>query len=177
MNTTDTPPVIVRSIRFSLGRLDVLRCRLWVVAHNRKLVTIILLMCIAVPALTYHTPEGIRFPLVYCALYFVMMAAFMCLLNVAFQIAFQAFWLFANKNRGVVGEHEFEIRDDGLVEKTPFNESLHRWSGFHKIAASRNYLFVFVTDNIVHYIPFRVFASEEDANSFRAELQKRSNTA
>jgi hypothetical protein len=175
MNTIATPPVIARSVRFSLNKWDVLRCRLWVVAHNRKLVTIILLMCVAVSALTYHTPEGIRFPLVYCGFYFVIMTALMLALNVAFQIVFHAFWLFANKNRGVVGEHEFVIRDDGLVEKTPFNESLHRWAGFHKVTASRNYLFVFVTDNIVHYIPFRIFASKEDADSFQAELQRRAN--
>jgi hypothetical protein len=175
MNMTDTPLVIVRSIRFSLSRWDVLRCRLWVVAHNWKLVTIILGLCLAAPALTYQTPEGKSFSLGFCAFYFCIMAVLVLVLNIAFQIVFQTFWLFANKNRGVVGEHEFEIRDEGFWEKTPFNESLHRWAGFHKIYASRNFLFVFVTDNIVHYIPLRAFASKEDAESFRAELQRRAH--
>jgi hypothetical protein len=177
MNSTDFPPTIVHSIRFSLSRWDVLRCRLWVVAHNWKLVTILLLMCMAVPVLTCHTPEGMRFPLAYCAFYFVIMFTLMFVFNVALQIVFQVFWLFANKNRGVVGEHEFEIRDDGLVEKSPFNESLHRWAGFRKIGASRNYLYVFVTDNIVHYIPHAAFASKEEADNFRAELQRRAKVA
>jgi len=171
----DTPPVIARSVRFSLDRWDVLRCRLWVVAHNRKLVTILLLVCIAVPALTYHTPEGVRFPLAYCVFYFVITAAVMLALNAVFQVAFHTVWLFLNKNPGVVGEHEFIIQDDGLVEKTPFNESLHRWAGFQRIASSPNYLFLFVAGNIVHYIPLRIFASKEEAGSFRAELQRRAD--
>lgn len=84
-------------------------------------------------------------------------------------------WLFINPNRGVVGEHEFEIRDDGFLERTTFNESIHRWAGFHKIVRSNNCLFIYVTDNIVHYIPLRVFASEQDAGSFQAELRKKAN--
>ena len=177
MNTIETPPVIAHSIRFTLNRWDVLRCRLWVVAHNYKLMSFIVLMSLAIPALTYSKPEGIRYPLVYCVVYFVILAALMLVLNVVFQIVFQVFWLFANKNRGVVGEHELVILEAGLMEKTPFNESLHRWAGFHKIAVSRNYLFVFVTDNNVHYIPHSAFASKEDADSFRAELQRRANAA
>jgi hypothetical protein len=93
------------------------------------------------------------------------------------QVVFHMFWVLVNKNRGVVGEHTLEINDEGLLEKTPFNESLHRWTGFHKIQASRKYLFVFVTDNIVHYVPFRAFASPEEASGFRAELERRANAA
>lgn len=177
MNTIDSPPVIAHSVRFTLNRWDVLRCRLWVAVHNPKLVAIILIMCIAVPAVTYHTPEGTGFSLLYCAFYFLIMTTLMLVVNVVFQILFQAVWVCANKNRGVIGDHELIIRAEGLVERTPFNDSLHRWAGFHKVAASRNYLFVFVTDNIVHYIPFRVFATNEDAMSFRAELQRRANAA
>jgi hypothetical protein len=177
MNTTDTPSPTVHSIRFSLSRWDVLRCRLWVVAHNWKLVAMLLTMCLIFPAVTYHTPKGIPYPLLYCVFYFVVAVSLMLLMNIVVQVVFHTIWLLANKNRGVVGEHEFEIRDDGLFEKTPYNESMYRWGGFHKTAASRKYIFVFVTDNNVHYIPFRVFASKEHADSFRAEIQRRANVA
>jgi len=134
-------------------------------------------MCIAVPILTYQTPKGIQFPGIYAGFYFLITTVLLMILNAVIQVAVHAFWVLANKNRGVIGEHEIEIRDDGLMEKTPFNASLHHWTGFHKIAASRNYLFIFVTDNIVHYIPFRAFASKAEADAFRVELQKRSNVA
>jgi hypothetical protein len=154
-----------------------MRCRLWVVAHNRKLMAILLLMCIALPALTYQTPKGMQYPLVYAAFYFLILTVLMIIFNVAFLVAFHAFWVLANKNRGVVGDHEIEIRDDGLIERTPVNESLHRWTGFHKIGASRHCIYVFVTDNIVHYIPVRAFASQAEADSFRMEIQRRAHVA
>src|ERR1700760_82504 len=109
--TMETNPVMVRSVRFSLNKWDVLRCRLWVAAHNRKLVAIAFLTCILVSALTCHVPAGASSPLLYGAIYFVVMTAFMIVLNVVFQIVIQSFMVVANKNRGVVGEHEFTIQD------------------------------------------------------------------
>lgn len=175
MNTTDLPPVIPRSIRCSLDRRDILRCRLWVLTHNRKLLTILLLMCMAVPVLTFHKSDSPFPPVLFFIVYFLVGTVFMIVFEACVLVGFHVLWLFINPNRGVAGEHEFEIRDDGLWNKTSVSESLHRWAGFHKIARSRNYLFVFVTDNIVHYIPLRIFASREDAESFETELRKRAN--
>ncbi|HSH93984.1 MAG TPA: hypothetical protein VK968_07550, partial [Roseimicrobium sp.] len=44
------------------------------------------------------------------------------------------------KFRGFLGDHELEIREDGLAERTDVNESLHRWAGFHKIVTTGRYL-------------------------------------
>ena len=175
MNAQQVPPVIARAVRFSLSRLDVVFCRLWVPAHNGKLMAILLLMCVGVPILNYRRPGDVRFPLLYSIVYFVFTFALMACLMVVVQVLFHTFWVFVNKNRGVIGEHTLEIRDDGLLEKTAVNESLHRWAGFHKIQASRSYLFVFVTDNIVHYVPLRSFVSADAAKEFRDELQRRAN--
>jgi hypothetical protein len=175
MNAQAVPPVSSRAVQFSLSRWDVVFCRLWVLAHNGKLMAILLLMCLGVPILSYQRPENIGFPVahfvVYSAITFILMA---CLMTV-FQILFHMFWVFVNKNRGVVGEHTIEIRDDGLIERTAVNESLHRWPGFGKIQASRRYLFIFATDNIVHYVPLRSFPSAEAATDFRNELQSRTH--
>jgi len=82
-----------------------------------------------------------------------------------------------NKDRGVLGEHEIEVRDEGLVERTDVNESTHRWSGFYKIKRTSKFIFIFVTDNIVHYVPMRCFPSNEDANRFQDEIEKRWRSA
>ena len=177
MNTPDVPPVIARSVQFSLDRWDVLRCRFWVIRHNKMLMTLMFVMCLPLPLVTCHAPPGVSFPVLFSILYFVIVLFFELILMAAFQVAFHVVWLLVNKNRGVVGQFVFEIKDDGLLEKTSFNESMHRWAGFHKIAASGTYLFVFVTDNNVQYIPFRAFPSKEDAGRFEAELRRRVNAA
>ncbi len=175
MNAQPNPPVIARTVRFSLSRWDIVLCRLWVMAHNGKLMAVMLLMCAGVPILNYQRPENVRYPLLYCVLYFVITFALMACLMVVVQVLFHTFWVFVNKNRGVIGEHTLEIRDDGLLERTAVNESLNRWAGFHKIQASRRYLFIFATDNLVHYVPFRSFGSSQAAREFRDELQRRAN--
>lgn len=173
MNAQMDPPVIARTVQFSLSRWDVVRCRLWVLAHNLKLMGTLVLMCVAMPALNYQTPENVRSPVLYFIFYFAFTFAIMACVMAVVQILFNVFWVFVNQNLGVVGEHTIEIREDGLLERTAVNESLHRWAGFHKIQASRSYLFVFATDNLVHYIPLRSFASAESAAEFRNELQRR----
>jgi hypothetical protein len=175
MNNQPNPPVIARTVRFSLSRWDVVFCRLWVMAHNGKLMAILLLMCAGVPILNYQRPENVRHPLLYCVFYFIIAFALMACLMAAVQFLFHTFWVFVNKNRGVIGEHTLEIRDDGLLERTAVNESLNRWEGFHKIQASRRCLFIFATDNLVHYLPFRSFGSSEAAREFRDELERRAN--
>jgi hypothetical protein len=175
MNTQPTPPVVVRTVQFSLSRWDIVRCRLWVMVHNGKLMAILLLMCVGVPFLNYQRPENVRYPLLYCVFYFVITFALMACVMALLQVLFHIFWVFVNKNRGVVGEHTLEIREDGLLERTTVNESLNRWGGFHKIQTSRRYLFIFATDNLVHYVPFHSFGSAEAARDFRDELQRRAN--
>jgi len=81
------------------------------------------------------------------------------------------------KYRGFLGEHELEVRDEGLVERTDVNESLHRWSGFHKIVKTTRYLYIYVTDNNVHIVPRRCFASEQEQRAFLDEIQRHISAA
>ena len=89
------------------------------------------------------------------------------------QVVVQLLYVVAHNNRGVTGLHELEIRDEGLLEKSEVNESLHRWSGFHKLGSTRTFLFIFVTDNNVHYVPWNAFPSEQAGKHFRDEIQRR----
>lgn len=96
---------------------------------------------------------------------------------VVFQIVVQALLVFASKSKGVLGEHEMEIRPEGMREKSNVSESMHNWAGFHRLGSSRNFLFVYVTDTTVYYIPRRAFPSESAALRFREEILKRAHTA
>ena len=85
--------------------------------------------------------------------------------------------LFFRKYRGLLGQHELEIRDDGLVERTDVNESLHRWTGFHKVVTTRRFLYIYVTDSNFHIVPKKSFASKPDALLFQSEIEKRMKDA
>ena len=136
-----------------------------------------MVLCVLFPVLTYHTPPGAQFSFGdFIAYSFVAMAE-MALLFATLQIMGQVILLFTARNRGVIGEHVIEIRDDGLMEKTSFNESLHRWNGLHKIIVSRAAISIYVTEYTAHYIPFRAFPSKEEAMRFEAELRRRVKAA
>ena len=135
-----------------------------------------MLLCVLLSVLTYHTPPGAQFSLGDFIAYSFIAMAQMALIFATLQIMFQVIMLFTGRHRGVIGEHVIEIRDDGLMEKTSFNESLHRWNGLHKIVASRAAISVYVTEFQAHYIPLRAFPSKEEAARFEAELRKRVNT-
>jgi len=181
MNTQDIPPLITQpqqlSVRFSLDRWDLIRCRLWVIAHNRFVVLLTLAMSLGIPLLNLRDPEIASRSAGFKVFYVVFLAAVMFALMAVIQIAMQFLFMLSNKNRGVLGAHELEIRDEGLVERTDVNESLHRWPGFGKIGRTGSYLFMFVGGNIVHYVPFRCFPSEEEAKRFEDEIRKRSQVA
>jgi len=98
-------------------------------------------------------------------------AAMFCVVGLATMVL-MSFMVMFKKHRGSLGDHELEIRDEGLAERTDVNESLHRWAGFHKVVTTSRYLYIYVTDNNVHIVPRRYFASEEDLNAFRQEIER-----
>jgi hypothetical protein len=130
-----------------------------------------------VPIITLLLDVVSNVPITLIIIHVAISAGIMLCVTLVTQVVIQGLWLLLYKNRGVVGDHELEIRDDGILTRTPFNESLHRWSGFQKIASSKSYLYVFVTDNNVEYIPLRCFASTQDAERFQDEIQKRLDAA
>ncbi len=93
----------------------------------------------------------------------LMLASLFCLgLAIAFLL----------KQRGVVGEHVLEITEQGLIERTEFNETLHKWGAICRITSMWGYLSVYVSDMNSHQIPKRCFPRQELAE-FEADLRAR----
>ncbi|TYQ28960.1 YcxB family protein [Pseudanabaena sp. UWO311] len=76
-------------------------------------------------------------------------------------IVFQAIFGLANafipKHNGVLGRHVLEITEEGLVERTDFNETLHRWSSIFRIFSLWGYIYIYVSESNSHQIPKRCF--------------------
>jgi hypothetical protein len=87
-----------------------------------------------------------------------------------------ALTILTRKYHGVLCEHTIEVTDRGLIERTDVNETVHRWAGFHKVVRSRRYLRLYVTDALVHTVPLRAFASEQQIEDFLREIQRYTET-
>jgi len=178
MNAPESPPVLGQNsnlIKFSFSLVDLIKCRLWVAYHHRLLMGIKLFFCCLFPLVDLNTPKIAQGSLGLKIFVFLSMATIMFCFISLIEIVLQILLACSAKNRGLVGKHELVICDDSLVEKTEFNESAHRWSGFHMLRSSRNYFFLYVTDNIVHYVPKRCFSSTQEAKQFEALILKNAN--
>ena len=161
------------SVKYCLTRWDVLRWQLWSTVHNRVLLGFIILLAAFSAWTDINTPEMVSRPAALRAFTGSVVFLFLLLVILMLQTIVLALLLFTRKNTGLVGVHELELRDDGLMERTEVNESVHRWSGFHRVAVSGAYLYVYVTDTQVHIIPRRALGSSHEAAAFHQQIVRR----
>jgi hypothetical protein len=177
MASDQKPPVIEESqrvaIKYSLTRWDLLRWNIYLVNRNRT-IWVMLLGLNALTTFQYlNAPEmaerTLGFTILYVIVWFALMASIVwsvTVLSLALPVAFK-------KHKGLLGEHELEIQHEGLVERTAFNEAIHRWAGFHKVVNTRRFLLIYVTDNTAHIVPRRCFPSEQELKHFETVLRSR----
>ncbi len=76
------------------------------------------------------------------------------------------------KNRGVLGEHELSIEEDGIIEKTDVNENKLLWESVEHIASTENHTFIYISPIMAHVIP-RLSVISGNYDDFVTELKKR----
>lgn len=81
--------------------------------------------------------------------------------------------LTASSKSGVLGEHEFEITPDGLLERTAANEGLNKWGGIFSVAKSPMQIYVRINSYLCHVIPRHGFSSDTEYEQFYRELHDR----
>lgn len=81
------------------------------------------------------------------------------------------------RNTGILCDHEIELKEEGLVERTEANETLHRWAAFHKVSLTRGGLYIYVTDTQIHIIPRRFFANAQQMREFQLDIERRVSEA
>ncbi len=70
---------------------------------------------------------------------------------------------------GMLGEHEFELKDDGLFETTDVNETLAKWKGLRSVERYKKY--IIVRTGIGFYsLPRKHFNSQEQYDEFGEQL-------
>jgi YcxB-like protein len=176
MTPDQKPPVIEESqrvaIKYSLTRWDLLRWNIYLVNRNRTIWVMLIGLNSLITFQNLNAPEMAERTLVVTILFVIVWFALMTaivwsvtVLSLALPVAFK-------KHKGLLGEHELEIQQEGLVERTAFNEAIHRWAGFHKVVRTRGYLIIYVTDNTAHIVPRRCFPSDHELNHFESALRR-----
>jgi len=74
---------------------------------------------------------------------------------------------------GSIGEHEYELRDEGLYEKTNVNEGLTKWEGIEDIIIIDYFILFKISKYLYHIIPKRSFASKKEFDSFAVIATKK----
>lgn len=164
-----------RAIRYELTRVDLFVNLMTVIFRNRLLQIFIPVAMIATiwtflsgPQADRTIEEMVVRAILYIIGYIVILALTLGLFG-----SVQAFLL---PQKGVVGEHILEITDIGLVERTAFNESLHKWPSISRIFSFGGYLFIYVGESNCYYVPKRGFQLSE-IREFESELRVRSGQA
>ena len=66
---------------------------------------------------------------------------------------------------GVLGEHELEITEEFIIERTKVNESKFLWSAVPDLTQNNEYIFLYQTENNAHVIPKRCLKSPEQVRN------------
>lgn len=91
------------------------------------------------------------------------------LMGLLFQLV-QVYWA-AGRQPGVLGRHEFELTDTGVIERTEVNEGLANWASVQVVLVLKHYLLL-QTGGGLHVLPRRSFESSVDFDAFCSEVQR-----
>ena len=58
-----------------------------------------------------------------------------------------------SQNKGVIRVHEISIEDDGIIEKTDYNETKLRWGSIENIVAFKGKTLIFIGAMQAHVVP------------------------
>ncbi len=92
--------------------------------------------------------------------------------GIVFMLLFGTVWLiaFSTKKSGVLGEHYYAIREDGLFEKTDANETITRWPSIISIWKVGSFILVRINSYLFHTFPRSAFKSQQEFESFYETL-------
>ena len=159
--------VSVHITRWDLARLSVFALPRhasfrWVLAALAAFIVIQLSMTRKTPA------SGIEYgAIALTAVIFVLGAAvLMFLLNLVVIV------LASRESNGVLGLHEYQVREDGLMEITSANETLTKWGGATALHRSSNFVYIQVAPGLFHLFPRRCFPSDESMELFWKSIQR-----
>ncbi|HTB82337.1 MAG TPA: YcxB family protein [Candidatus Sulfotelmatobacter sp.] len=177
MNPNEAPSVINPTspvIQFNFGLYDLVKCRLWAQYHHKILIVFMLMCSFFVPVMDWNAPQIKNHPLTERVFVFIFTGVTVFCLITFINVLFAFILAATAKNKGLVGTHEIELGPECVTEKTADSAASYRWSAYHKTRRSKNYLFLFVNENNVLYVPKNIFPSTQTMEQFLEVIRSRS---
>ena len=174
-STPSSGSIPIRS--YTLNRWDLFHSQLFAISRNRVAIFMWVAGSLSIawtalqsPALTSHSlfVKG-------CVVGVFALVSFT--LFVATTTVVAGALTLAGKYHGVLGEHTLEITQNGLIERTEYNETLIRWNGIHRTVKTPKYLYLWVNELLFPLVPLRSFETEEAARLFQSEIEKHRTAA
>ena len=76
----------------------------------------------------------------------------------------------------MLGEHAYEVREDGLHERTTVNETLANWPGIKGVVETKTFAFIEMRSGSLHIIPKHSFSSAVQGRDFISEVRRRATS-
>jgi hypothetical protein len=99
---------------------------------------------------------------------------------VAFLILLMVFSFFtvigmiSRRNKTLYTDRTISLSEDGFVSETPHSRSEMKWSIVQKLARTRNYIYIYVTQHSAHVVPKRAFQKVGEWDSFYEFCKRKS---
>jgi hypothetical protein len=160
-------------IRVNIHRRDLVSLSLWLIPrHLSNYVAWVVLSLVIAAFLMYRrgVPET---PRMAATLAFAAVIGGLGGIVIGCLLSFAQILVASRKSNGVLGEHTYTLRDDGLHESTAANESLVKWAGLKDVRRTPSYIYVQVAPGLFHVLPRRDFRSPTEFEEFWAALNAR----
>lgn len=161
------------TIRYNNTRGDLIFVNIRTILHNRLLLAI---WAIGTANICYSALQGpkiqdtsLGMKIFLC----VFVGGIFSVFLFASIIAMTTAMILLKKNKGVLGEHLVSISDEGIVESTIYNESLHRWSAYHKTVSTSRFLLLYANEGQYLVISRKRPLIEGDLVAFEAALNEK----
>jgi hypothetical protein len=170
----DAPPILQRTHTYELTRTDLFIGQILATFYNKLVMGMLaaLLLFAAFEGAIGPTPK--EYPIAGRVIGVIIGVGLALILFCGLQLLVNAIMAFGRPHKGLLGSHTLVLNDEGLIERTEYNETLHRWKGLHKVRDTASYLYIYVAEMNYHLIPKRSFSSLAEQHNFLAEVRRRS---
>jgi hypothetical protein len=171
-----TPPPLPTTIRYTLTRNDLISLRMGSLWRNRSIRIFYPIFFVVVFLINFYGGDAVGVPAAGRLTTAAVAAGIPCAIGLGVTIIIALAGAY-RKNTGVLGEHEIQLTDWGLIERTDVNQSVHRWPGVGRIVRTADFLIIHVGDAQYLAVPTTAFASVSALDAFEAELHEKHNRA
>lgn len=174
---SDPPPLlngVDTRLRYITTRSAVVRGTLRAMLYNRALLWYMAVLLVFVTVLSFRDYLAKGTPLLLIAVALLFQLVLIGLVIIVAMALVTLLGLHLNKGRGVVGEHQLELTEAGLTERTDVNESLHRWKGLGEIRETGTFYFIRTVEGggAFHLVPKCGHILEGDPHTFVVRLKQ-----